>query len=491
MPGTGRGTGVRDGIIEGTNSDDLIDSTYTGDPDGDKVDDGVMSSADVDDRIQAGDGDDTIRSGDGDDYASGDDGNDTIFLGDGDDRGSGDQGDDFIAGGAGDDTLNGGFGEDTLSGGVGDDSLDGGKGNDVLAGGAGDDIISGGSGDDTLCGGDGDDVLDGGKGDDVLFGGKGDDTLSGGKGDDSFYVGVDEDGPFHDVVDGGGSGSAGGGTAHGTGSHGGSGSGLDVLYVEGPVSVQLEDDDGNVVSTLSLDVNDIEDIEALGVDDGIVTLSDGSTITFSNIDKIVVVDEVDDPDDCICFTPGTLMATIGGQVPVEKLRVGDRVITRDNGFQEIRWIGQKTLDASALKSQPHLRPVLIRKGALGPDLPARDMMVSPQHRMLLASAEMSLLFGEPEALIAAKHLVDRAGVRRAAPATVTYLHVLFDHHEVVLADGTWTETFQPGEYSLGTLQEEQRSEIFDLFPQLAGGGAGAAAYSASRPTLKARDAALV
>jgi len=491
MPGSGSvGHG---GTITGTNSNDIIDASYIGDPDGDMVDDGVAYSATVDDKVVAGGGDDTIETGAGNDQANGQDGDDTIYLGEGNDKGSGGADNDLIFGQGGNDQLNGGSGEDTLVGGDGDDKATGGNGNDVLAGGDGDDTLNGGSGDDVLCGGEGEDLISGGAGNDTIYGGAGDDTLQGGNGDDSFYVGVDDNGPFHDVVDGGdGTGGTGAGTGSGASSGAsGSGSGVDVLYVEGPVSVRLEDDDGNFVKTVDLNVNDIENIEAAGLDDGIVTLSDGSTVTFSNIDKIVVVDEVTDPADCICFTPGSMIATIGGQVPVEKLGVGDRVITRDNGFQEIRWIGTKTLDAATLRSRPHLRPILIKKGSLGSDLPSRDMMVSPQHRMLLANPEMSLLFGEPEALIAAKHLVDRAGVRRAAPRTVTYLHVLFEHHEVVLADGAWTESFQPGEFSLGTLEDAQRGEIFDLFPQLSHNKAGTAAYTASRPTLRARDVPLV
>ena len=95
-----------------------------------------------------------------------------------------------------------------------------------------------------------------------------------------------------------------------------------------------------------------------------------------------------------CFTPGTLIATPRGETPVEELEAGDRVITRDNGIQEIRWIGAETLDCEGAAPDPHLRPVLIRAGALGNGLPERDMLVSPNHRMLVANDRTALYFEE-------------------------------------------------------------------------------------------------
>lgn len=509
----------RDGVVQGTDGADQIDTSYDGDPDGDKIDDGIAYSATVDDMVVGDEGDDVIKSGDGNDHVRGEGGNDKIWLGEGDDRGSGGAGDDtifgqggsdFITGGDGNDYLHGGAdkdviyggkdddticgdeGDDQLYGGEGDDCVLGGEGSDEMLGGAGNDGMHGGkgndrilgeAGNDTLVGGDGDDLLLGGDGDDAIYGGTGNDFMQGGHGSDNFYIGVSEDGPFHDTVNGGVDPS----NPDYTGAS--NASGFDRLYVEGPVSVTLFDDDGNFVRTVDLEIGDNEHLQAQGLDDGIVTLSDGSTIKFSNIEKIHVVKEVNDPeecDKCICFTPGTQIATIGGLVPVDQLKVGDKVITRDNGYQEIRWIGRKRLSAGTLAMQPHLKPIMIRAGALGPDMPERDMMVSPQHRMLLTNAELMLHFGESEVLVPAKHLLDGKGVSRADAKGVEYLHVLFDHHEVILADGTWTESFQPGDYSLGSLDSEARAELHELFPELTD-AEGQVAYAASRPTLKARE----
>ncbi|MAQ82461.1 MAG: type I secretion protein [Maritimibacter sp.] len=188
-----------------------------------------------------------------------------------------------------------------------------------------------------------------------------------------------------------------------------------------------------------------------------------------------------------CFTPGTLIATIAGPVPVEDLKVGDRVMTRDNGFQEIRWLGSRTLDADDMAAKPHLQPVLVRKGALGNDLPARDMHLSPNHRLLVASEVTALYFEEREVLCAAKHLINNRGVHQAQQDQVTYIHFMFERHEVVLSDGAWSESFQPADTSLRGIGTAQRQEIFQLFPELRG-SSGQAGYLAARRVLTPTEA---
>ncbi len=123
------------------------------------------------------------------------------------------------------------------------------------------------------------------------------------------------------------------------------------------------------------------------------------TMTFSNIETVVP-----------CFTPGTLIACEAGEVPVEALRPGDRVVTRDHGVQVVRWVGQKRLGRAELAAEPKLQPVLIRAGALGAGLPLRDMRVSRQHRMLVGGPRAELLFGAEEVLVRAEHLVHLPGV---------------------------------------------------------------------------------
>ncbi|HEY9020536.1 Hint domain-containing protein [Seohaeicola sp. SP36] len=167
-----------------------------------------------------------------------------------------------------------------------------------------------------------------------------------------------------------------------------------------------------------------------------------------------------------CFTPGIAIATPRGERLIEELRVGDRVITRDNGIQTIRWVGNRTLTAADLHRAPHLRPILIRQGALGDRLPERDMQVSPNHRLLVNRAKSALHFDAPEGLVAAKHLIGVSGVSEAPLTGITYIHLIFDRHEVVLSNGCWTESFQPADHRLKGIGNAQRAELFELFPEL-------------------------
>lgn len=182
-----------------------------------------------------------------------------------------------------------------------------------------------------------------------------------------------------------------------------------------------------------------------------------------------------------CFTAGTLIATRTGELPVEMLEVGDRVITRDNGLQEVRWIGQRRLEALDLEAEPHLRPVLLRQGSLGRDLPERDTMLSPNHRVLVARDRSTIAVQEREVLVAAKHLVGD-GVQSVASCGTVYLHIMFDRHEVVLSNGAWTESFLPEDKTLRGMGNAQRLEIFELFPALQT-AVGRKAYTPARQVL--------
>lgn len=191
-----------------------------------------------------------------------------------------------------------------------------------------------------------------------------------------------------------------------------------------------------------------------------------------------------------CFTPGTLIATPRGERLVENLRVGDRVITRDNGIQEIRWFGHNAMGQEDLSHAAHLQPILIRQGALGNGLPERDMMVSPNHRVLVANDKTALYFEDREVLVAAKHLTGLTGIDAIVTTAVTYIHFMFNQHEVVLSDGAWTESFQPVDQSLRGLDNAQRNEIFELFPELRT-QEGQKAYPSARRELKEREARML
>ena len=543
--------GGLDGIVEGTDGDDLIDVNYLGDPEGDRVDneDAIDPLVEPnDDLIEAYDGDDTVHAGEGDDTISGGDGSDSVTGGNGDDvidtsggtplldRGfpgydgtspsipfvpadadpeddrdtvDGGDGNDMILTGDDADLITGGAGEDTIDGGIDDDTIDGGADADLITGGEGSDSIVGGAGGDTIYGGldpafpdglnitddgsdgrpvdpdptNGMDTIDGGDGDDLIFGQDDDDVITGGAGNDTIDAGIDDDvvegGDGDDVITGGQgadtlSGGAGrdtfvGGNAGDITDGGSGGDDYDILDLSGSGPFELvdvtEDADGNSISGTVNFLND----------DGDVT----GSMSFGEIEQIIP-----------CFTPGTRIATPQGERRVEDLQAGDRVITRDNGIQEIRWIGTRVLKSSDLRGAKHLQPILIRQGALGNGLPERDMMVSPNHRVLVANDKTALYFEDREVLVAAKHLTGLAGVDAIETSAITYIHFMFDQHEVVLSDGAWTESFQPGDQTLRGLDNAQRNEVFELFPELKT-EQGQVAYASARRSLKRHEARLL
>ncbi len=281
-----------------------------------------------------------------------------------------------------------------------------------------------------------DDVISGGAGADVIDGGSGADTISGGDDADRIFIGAG------DVVDGG----------------------------EGGI-----DNDTLVVTdagaTIVYDVGNPEN--------GTITFSDGSSATFTNIENVVVP----------CFTPGSLVATPTGPVPVEDIAVGDVVTTRDAGPQTVKWVGHKTLNAAALDNLPHLRPILIQKDSIAPGVPDRDMVVSPQHRMLIENSATQLWLGEDQVLVKAKDMVLKPGINQITPEDgVTYIHIMCERHEILLVDNAWTESFQPGDM----LEDDGDvfSELLDQFPEL-GTCQGRQMYKAARPSAKAHEARVV
>lgn len=168
-----------------------------------------------------------------------------------------------------------------------------------------------------------------------------------------------------------------------------------------------------------------------------------------------------------CYTPGTLIMTRRGEVEVTRLRPGDEILTRDAGFQPLRWLSQTRVTAERLKRQPNLQPILIRKNAFGPGLPAADMRVSPQHRMLLSGWKVQLYTAEDEIFAPAKGLIDGEGVlQQAAPEGVSYIHLLFDAHHVIYANGVPSESLHAGQISKYQITPEARHELLELLPDL-------------------------
>lgn len=191
-----------------------------------------------------------------------------------------------------------------------------------------------------------------------------------------------------------------------------------------------------------------------------------------------------------CFTPGTLIETPDGPRRVETLRAGDTVLTLDNGPQRLIWAGQTELSSLRLALHPELRPIRIRAHAFGPGRPARDMRVSPQHRILVDGWQAEMLFGEHEVLVAAAHLVNDHSVQRVeGPESTTYIHLQCAGHEVLMSDGLPSESFNPGPVAVGALDLAARAELQALFPEC--DLMERAPLRSARPMLRAHEARLL
>lgn len=174
-----------------------------------------------------------------------------------------------------------------------------------------------------------------------------------------------------------------------------------------------------------------------------------------------------DFDDVLCFASGTLIETTLGPVPVENLQIADQVLTYDHGFQPIRWIGSRRLSRAELDAQPRLKPILIRADALGAGYPKQNLIVSPQHRILVSSAVALRMFDCKDVLIPANKLLSLDGIDilQDTPDGVVYVHFLFDAHEIVWSNGAATESLFTGPEALKSVSNEARQEIKDLFPE--------------------------
>ena len=118
-----------------------------------------------------------------------------------------------------------------------------------------------------------------------------------------------------------------------------------------------------------------------------------------------------------------------------------------------------------------MHPIRIRAGALGEGLPHADLIVSPQHRMLVRSKIALKMFGAMEVLVAAKQLCQIDGIDVAHDlAEVTYVHFLFDAHQIVLANGAESESLFTGPEALKSVGPAAAAEIFAIFPELASDG---------------------
>ena len=136
-------------------------------------------------------------------------------------------------------------------------------------------------------------------------------------------------------------------------------------------------------------------------------------------------------DAVACYCPGGLILTERGEVAVEDLRIGERVVTAAGVARPIKWIGTRAYSARFARNNADAHPICFKAGSLADDTPHRDLWVSPKHAMFLDGA-----------LIPAERLVNGATVVRPPPsADVRYVHVELDSHDVLVVNGAASESF--------------------------------------------------
>lgn len=204
-------------------------------------------------------------------------------------------------------------------------------------------------------------------------------------------------------------------------------------------------------------------------------------VTVTGADALPPLAVASDPSALICFTPGTRLRTPQGPRRIDDLRPGDAVLTRDNGPQPILWKGEGHINATRLRLSPDLRPIRLRADALGQDRPDGDLIVSPQHRLLLRGRVADRLFGEAEVFVAAEDLVNNRSVHvdhrvRAA----VYIHLLLPRHEVVWANGLETESFHPADMDVMQIEPVARRKLLEVDPTLVDTGDGYGAHARRR-----------
>ncbi len=416
-----------------------------------------MSATTGPDTFNGTSGNDSFDGLAGNDSLSGAGGNDTLFGNADADTVLGGNGNDSLLGGDGNDRLSGGGNADTISGGDGADSIGGGGGNDLLQGDDGADTLIGSGGVDRLEGGGDNDSLLGDASAETLIGGDGADTINplggsdvieGGSGDDLVTYAANSGAQGINIGAGGGSDGRGGTDSFSSIERVIGGAGADTMtFASGGAT--LDGNSGNdliVVGGTGANIIGGTGTDTLGFTfNGTVTVSGGSitgtggfNATASGMELLRTasgtVAFADGTYNVVCFAAGTRILTAQGEKPVESLRPGELVATlsgQGSPLKPVLFLGRRRIALAGNPQAAELSPVRIRAGALGPNMPHRDLLVSPDHCLFLDGA-----------LVPARLLVNGTSIAvEDGLAEVAYFHIELPAHDVVLAEGAAAESW--------------------------------------------------
>jgi serralysin len=161
---------------------------------------------------------------------------------------------------------------------------------------------------------------------------------------------------------------------------------------------------------------------------GTVTVASGGvTDTLTNVQSLRFADQTV----AACFATGTRILTERGEVAIESLiPFEDWVITASGCAAQVIWVGHRRAELARHPRPWDVMPVRIAADAFGPGLPARDLIVSPDHALSLDGV-----------LIPARVLLNGASIAQEHHDRITWHHVELEWHDAVLAEGLPCETY--------------------------------------------------
>lgn len=192
---------------------------------------------------------------------------------------------------------------------------------------------------------------------------------------------------------------------------------------------------------LSLVLNPSNGAETIAITFNLTDTANSQSTTFTEVFSL---------SQTACYAAGTRIATPLGDVAVETLNIGDLVNTGSGIAKPIKWIGRRAYTAAQVAANAHIRPVLIRAGALSANIPARDLAVSPMHALFI-----------DDVFIPAAALVNGASILRVAAAKpVEFVHLELADHDVIFAEGALAETFVDDN---SRLMFDNADEYYDMY----------------------------
>lgn len=247
-----------------------------------------------------------------------------------------------------------------------------------------------------------------------------------------------------------------------------------VVFVDGVEMTFTLEFSGTLPGTNKLKNVNGEDLR--GTEITVITTEDGQRFFFGSDGTLSSATMADFPNGAhaignvdtttsvaVCFGKGTRIATPVGDRLVESLEPGDLVLNHLGQQVPVLWIAKRYISNGELQSTPALAPVKIKAGSLGPNLPDGDLVLSKQHRILLSHPDHSLTFGCPDILAPATYLPPEIAPVQTPKGGVTYYHLLFNCHEIVISNGLMSESFQPGIVSINGLSLAVRHSFVTRF----------------------------